>query len=71
MFEGSVGLAATQEEKPDWLVRLQKTGHFEDFLVSEAGLPRQIVFFIFGYAAVALGLYLLIGGLINSPYITW
>lgn len=71
IFEGSVGLAATLEEKPDWVLRLKNAGRFEAFLVPEVSGSRQRVFFIFGYAAVALGLYLLIGGLLNSPYITW
>jgi cytochrome b subunit of formate dehydrogenase len=71
IFEGSVSLTATQEEKPLWVDRLKKAGYFDERLVAEAGLAQKIVFFIFGYAAVALGVYLLIGGLINSPYITW
>jgi cytochrome b subunit of formate dehydrogenase len=71
MFEGSVDLVATRHEKPDWISRLEEKGTFGDLLVSEAGRGRQIVFHLFGYTAIVVGLFLLIGGLLNSPYITW
>ena len=71
MFEGSVPLAATQEEKPDWVFRLKKAGQLDSLLISGASGTRLMVFYLFGYLAIAIGIYLLIGGLINSPFITW
>jgi hypothetical protein len=71
IFEGSVDLAAARHEKSDWIYRLEKNNTLAGHLVPEAPLARQIVFYLFGYAAMALGLYLLIGGFINSPYVTW
>jgi cytochrome b subunit of formate dehydrogenase len=71
MFEGSVSLAATQEEKPDWVLRLKKAGQLDSLLISGASSTRLMVFYLFGYLAIALGIYLLLGGLINSPFITW
>lgn len=71
IFEGSVDLAATRHEKPDWIQRLEKMGLLPGLLVPEAAKKQQIVFYLFGYAAITLGLILLIGGIINSPHITW
>ena len=71
MFEGSVDLAATRHEKPAWVARLEQDGKLESVLVPEAGAGRRALIYLFGYSAVAVGIFLLIGGLVNSPYITW
>ena len=71
MFEGSVDLEKTREEKPAWIERLQKAGKLNQLLVSENRKRIRILFYTIGYAAVAIGVFLLIGGIINSPYITW
>jgi cytochrome b subunit of formate dehydrogenase len=71
MFEGSVDLEATRHERPSWIARLKDADMLESFLVPQAKIGRQAIFYLFGYAAVAIGVFLLIGGLVNSPYITW
>jgi hypothetical protein len=71
MFEGSVSLDATRHEKPAWVSRLQQEGDLEGALVTEAGVPRKIIFYLFGYSAVAFGLFLLIGAISNIAYISW
>ena len=71
MFEGSVSLAATQDEKPNWIYRLRQTGQLDSLLISGISGTRLTVFYLFGYLAIALGIYLLLGGLINSTSITW
>ena len=71
MFQGSVDLAATRHEKPAWVARLEQDGKLESVLVPEAGAGRRALIYLFGYSAVAVGIFLLIGGLVNSPYITW
>jgi cytochrome b subunit of formate dehydrogenase len=71
MFEGSVDLAATHHEKPDWVARLEETGKLESVLVPEAPGWRRVFHYVFGYCAVALGIFLLIGALVNSLSITW
>jgi thiosulfate reductase cytochrome b subunit len=71
MFEGSADLEATRHEKPGWIARLEKAGTLNSVLVPEAKAGRRALFYLFGWAAVALGVFLLIGGLVNSPYITW
>jgi hypothetical protein len=71
MFEGSVDLDAARHEKPAWFERLKQSGKLERQLVAKASAIRRVVFYVFGYAALAFGVYLLIGGLVNSTSITW
>jgi len=71
MFEGSTDLDATRHEKPAWIARLEKSGKLKSILVTEAKLGWRAFFYLFGYAAIVFGVFLLIGGLVNSPYITW
>jgi hypothetical protein len=71
MFEGSADLTATRHERPAWIARLKEAGELESKLVPEAPAGRRAIFYVFGYAAVVVGIFLLIGGLVNSPYITW
>ena len=71
MFEGSANLETTRHERPGWLQRLEVAGKLNDVLVPEAGIGRRVVYYIIGYLAVASGVFLLIGGLVNSPNITW
>ncbi len=71
MFEGSVDAAATRHEKAEWIARLERDGRLSRMWVPRAGAGRRAVYYAFGYAAIACGLFLLIGGILNSPYITW
>ncbi len=71
MFEGSVELDATRHEKPGWIARLEQTNNFETLLVAEKSAGLRALFYIFGYAAIAVGVFLLIGGLVNSLSVTW
>ena len=71
IFEGSASLDAVRHEKPAWIDRLEKNGELDSVLVTEAMPGQQILFYVFGYAAVAVGLFLLIGALVNTPYISW
>ena len=71
MFEGSVNLDATRHERPAWIARLEQSGELEGVLVPEAMTAQRVIYYVFGYAAIAAGLYLFIGALINVPYISW
>jgi len=71
MFEGSVDLAAARHEKPAWIARLEQTGKLQSQLVAEISVGRKALLYVFGYAAVGFGIFLLIGGLVNSTSITW
>ena len=68
MFSGGVELEEAMEEKPAWVERLRKEGRLE---LAEAPAPAlwyRVVYFIFGYSALAFGLYLLINGIVYSRY---
>ena len=71
MFEGSADLEAAQHERPAWISRLRQGGELDGVLVSEAMPLQRGIAYVFGFAAVAAGLFLLIGALINVRYITW
>jgi hypothetical protein len=64
MFEGSVNLDATRHERPAWIA-------LDGVLVSEAMTAQRVIYYVLGFAAIAAGLYLFIGALINVPYISW
>jgi cytochrome b subunit of formate dehydrogenase len=57
MFEGSVDVEKTRHEKPAWIARVEKGGKLESVLVAEPGPVRRIVFYLFGYAALAFGIF--------------
>ncbi len=59
MFAGSVELEKEMQEKPLWIARLKKNGRLEQVIVP--GPPRwyRTLYLVFGYTALAVGLYLL------------
>lgn len=66
MFSGSVMLEEAAEEKPAWVERLKKEGKFET-AAAEAPAPwYTVIYFVFGYAALASGAYLLVMGITYS-----
>jgi cytochrome b subunit of formate dehydrogenase len=71
MFAGSVELEKEQGEKPLWIARLEADGRLEEAMVP--GPPRwyRVMYFIFGYTALAVGLYLLFNILVYRNYIEW
>ena len=71
MFEGSADLEAAQHERPAWITRLRQSGELDGALVSEAMPLQRGIAYVFGFTAVAAGLYLLVGALINVRYIAW
>jgi cytochrome b subunit of formate dehydrogenase len=71
MFEGRVRLDAADHEKPAWVERLRRSGALDGVLVEGAPLARRACYYAIGYAAIACGLFLLIGGIIFLPRITW
>ena len=71
MFEGSADFETVRHEKAAWIERLKRAGQLDGMLVAEADAPQKMVFFIFGYAMIAVGLFLLIGALVNWYAIAW
>ena len=65
MFSGSARLDRLEEEKPDWVQRLKSGGQLAGLAVTTPALWFRILYFLFAYAIIVLGLYLLIAAL---PY---
>ncbi len=71
IFEGSADFETVLSEKPSWIERLKSNGELDNMLVAEAAAPQKAAFFIFGYTMVAIGLFLLVGALVNWHAIAW
>jgi cytochrome b subunit of formate dehydrogenase len=69
MFAGSVALEEAMEEKPAWVERLKAEGQFEPAKAAPPAVWYRVLYFIFGYSALAFGVYLLLNGIIYSRYI--
>lgn len=66
MFVGGVDLEEAMAEKPAWVERLQREG-----MLLQAPAPAlwyRVAYYIFGYAVVIFGIYLLINGIVYAPY---
>ncbi|MBW1893198.1 MAG: cytochrome b/b6 domain-containing protein [Deltaproteobacteria bacterium] len=70
MFSGSVSMEEAMEEKPSWIARLKEDGKLELSHTNPPVLWYRALYYIFGYAALVFGIYLLINGIIYSRYIT-
>ena len=71
MFSGSVELEKGWKEKPTWIARLREEGKLEKVMVEGPPTWYRITYFVFGYLALAVGLYLLINIFIYRSYIAW
>ena len=70
MFSGSVPLKEAIEEKPAWVERLQNTGRLGEVSAVAPVLWYRVVYFVFGYAALIFGVYLLINGIMYARQIS-
>lgn len=57
MFEGSEDFEAARHERPAWIARLGQSRELEGALVAEAMPAKQVIHYVFGFAAVAAGLF--------------
>jgi len=71
MFAGSVELEKEREEKPLWIARLQEEGRLVEAVVPAPPYWYRVMYFIFGYTALAVGLFLLFTIIIYRNYIEW
>jgi hypothetical protein len=69
MFSGSVPMEEAIEEKPAWVKRLQVEGKLESAGSAEPSLWYRRLYFVFGYAALIFGGYMLIHGIMYSRQI--
>lgn len=71
MFAGSVELEKEEKEKPAWIARLRAEGRLEEVKVPGPSPWYRIVYFVFGYAALLTGLYLLFILIVYRNFIEW
>lgn len=66
MFSGSVPIEEIMEEKSAWIERLRREGREAAMAADQPVHWYRVAYFIFGLTVVAVGLYLLINGIIYS-----
>ncbi|MDI6854003.1 MAG: cytochrome b/b6 domain-containing protein [Deltaproteobacteria bacterium] len=71
MFAGSVELEKELKEKPAWIARLQEDGRLEEVMVPGPPTWYRVMYFVFGYAVLTVGIYLLIVIINYRNYIEW
>ncbi|MEJ2155390.1 MAG: cytochrome C [Desulfobacteraceae bacterium] len=69
MFSGSVPLPEAKEEKPGWVEQMQQQGRLELAAANPPSTMYRVIYFLFGYAALGIGVYLLINGILYSGHI--
>ncbi len=69
MFTGSMTLDEAMEEKPAWVERLKTEGRLETGTAPAPAVWYRVLYFIFGYTALGVGVYLLVNGIMYAPYI--
>jgi len=70
MFDGTIDLKEARHEHPKWVERLEKEGRLADALASQPPVPLRILYFVFGYSIILLGLFLLVFALANAALLT-
>lgn len=70
MFDGTIELKEARHEHADWVARLEETGQLDQAMVSPPPVPLRILYFLFGYAIIFLGLFLLIFAIANAALLT-
>ncbi len=71
MFAGDSDLEITAEERPAWIARLRTNEALKSRTIADAPVIRIVVSYAIGLSAVALGIYLVVGGLLNVRFINW
>jgi cytochrome b subunit of formate dehydrogenase len=69
MFSGSVPVEKLAQEKPDWLDRLERENRLTRLAARPPALWYRALYFVFGYAVIALGLYIVVAGVYYSRFI--
>ena len=70
MFSGCVSLEDSLEEKPAWVNRLKEEGKLEAAMASPPTPWFRVFYFIFGYAALGFGIYLMVNLIVYSRYVS-
>ncbi len=71
MFAGSVDLDQNRHERAAWVERLEAEGRLEAVTATSPAPAIKAIYYLFGYVVVVGCVFLLIGGLVNAPLVTW
>lgn len=71
IFTGQASLKANTLEKAAWIERLKSEDRISSMTTEEVSVPVRILTYVIGFSAIFAGLYILVGGLLNSGRITW
>ncbi len=70
MFDGGIPLEEAREGHPMWVDRLEREGRLPAELAPAPPVWLHVLYFGFGYAVIALGLFLLVFGILNVTLLT-
>ena len=71
MFAGGTDLHSAKKERIAWIARLEKERRLDNLTSKDASLPSIIVSYMLGFSAILLGLYIVVGGIINFRNVNW
>lgn len=71
MFSGDTDLRSAEEERPAWLARLRTNDMLSDRTDEDVSFIRLAGSYVIGLSAVGLGIYLVVGGLMNAGLVSW
>jgi cytochrome b subunit of formate dehydrogenase len=71
MWGGNADYEMMKLEKPEWIARLRAGGRLDGLLVKESAPVLTAFSYLIGLGGVSLGVYLIIGGLINARLVPW
>ncbi|MFO7558572.1 MAG: cytochrome C [Desulfobacterales bacterium] len=69
MFSGNVEIEEVELEKPEWVDRLSREGRLTHLSARQPSSWFRAVYLIYGFAAVGLGVYLLVNGIYFNSHI--
>ena len=70
MFSGCVPLKEALEEKPAWVDRMQAEDTLEASMATPPAPWFRVIYFIFGYAALGFGIYLMVNMIVYGRYVS-
>ncbi|MGL1863774.1 MAG: cytochrome b/b6 domain-containing protein [Pseudodesulfovibrio sp.] len=71
MWGGNADYALMKAEKPAWIQRLKVEGRLDGMLTKNSSTALTALSYLIGLGGVTLGVYLIIGGVMNLNLVLW